>query len=162
MEKNVKTIKRSSRTGLWVTVGAVILTAAFLLTPFVFRLSEYHARWMLVSGVVLAVLAVSMTLLTVRRRVPQMRQLDTLEEKLDAYAQYVRSVFYTMAAVVVILCVFVILSGNSVLLMLAMVSTLVLFLNFPNIYRIKVDLGLSDDEMRSLFGEKYISGNDQE
>lgn len=162
MEKNVKTIKRSSRTGLWVTVGAVILTAAFLLTPFVFRLSEYHARWMLVSGVVLAVLAVSMTLLTVRRRVPQMRQLDTLEEKLDAYAQYVRSVFYTMVAVVVILCVFVILSGNSVLLMLAMVSTLVLFLNFPNIYRIKVDLGLSDDEMRSLFGEKYISGNDQE
>ena len=42
-------------------------------------------------------------------------------------------------------------------LMLALVSVLVLFLNYPNIYRIKVDLGLTDEEMRSLFGDQYVS-----
>lgn len=146
----IKTIRRASRTGLWVSVGAVIVTSAFLLSPFTFRISEYHARWMLVAGAVLAVLAVSMTLLTVRRRVPQLRQAESMEDKLAGYAAHVRSIYSTLAAVVVVLCCFVALSSNSVLLMLAMVTALLLFLNFPNIYRIKVDLGLSDEEMEEL------------
>ena len=63
----------------------------------------------------------------------------------------------TMLAVVVILCVFTFASGRTVLLMLAMVSTLVLFLNYPNIYRIKIDLGMTDDEAKEVFGDRYIS-----
>ena len=45
---------------------------------------------------------------------------------------------------------------------MAMITALLLFLNFPNIYRVKVDLGLTDDEMKSLYGDKYISGNEQQ
>ena len=60
-----------------------------------------------------------------------------------------------------LLCVFTVLSARNVLLMLTLVTVLVLFLNFPNMYRIKVDLGLDDDQMHALFGDQYISGNAQ-
>lgn len=157
MNTHIKTIQRSSRIGLWGSVAVVILTVVFIYAShYRFYQSDYTVRWMLIAGVVLAVLAVSMTLLRVRRQVPILRQAATLEEKLSGYAVHVRELYLTMMAVVVILCALTILSARNVLLMLALVSVLVLFLNYPNIYRIKVDLGLSDDEMRSLFGDRYI------
>ena len=107
----------------------------------------------------LILLEVSMMLLSVRKQIPQLRQREGLEQKLDGYAAHVRDLYMTMLAVVVILCAFTFLSGRTVLLMLAMISTLVLFLNFPNIYRIKVDLGLTDDEAQMLFGDRYIPDN---
>lgn len=157
MNKHIKTIQRASRIGLWGSMAAVVLTVLFIyLSPYRFYPSGYTARWMLVAGSVLAVLAVSMTLLTVRRQVPRLRQTEELEAKLAGYAAHVRSLFYTMLVVVVLLCAFTLLSAHSVLLMLAIDSVLVLFLNYPNIYRIKVDLGLGDEEMKNLFGERYI------
>ena len=157
MNTHIKTIQRSSRIGLWGSVAVVILTVIFIYAShYRFYQSDYTVRWMLIAGVVLAVLAVSMTLLRVRRQVPLLRQAATLEEKLSGYAVHVRELYLTMMAVVVILCALTILSARNVLLMLALVSVLVLFLNYPNIYRIKVNLGLSDDEMRSLFGDRYI------
>ena len=166
MNKHIKTIQRSSRIGLWGSVGAVILTVVFIyVAPWRFYPSEHTARWMLVAGSVLAVLAVSMVLLSVRRQVPLMRQADGLETKLAAYASHIRSLYVTMLAVVVLLCVFTLLSARNVLLMLTIVSVLVLFLNYPNIYRIKIDLGLTDGEMQTLFGDRYIpetTGDDGE
>lgn len=157
MNTHIKTIQRSSRIGLWGSVAVVILTVIFIYAShYRFYQSDYTVRWMLIAGVVLAVLAVSMTLLRVRRQVPLLRQAATLEEKLSGYAVHVRELYLTMMAVVVILCALTILSARNVLLMLVLVSVLVLFLNYPNIYRIKVDLGLSDDEMRTLFGDRYI------
>lgn len=161
MIQYIKTIQRSSRIGLWGSVAAVLLTVVFIYaSPYRFYQSDYTARWMLIAGSVLAVLAVSMTLLTVRRQVPLLRQTEGLEPKLKGYAAHVRSLYLTMLAVVVLLCLFTVLSGRNVLLMLILVTTLVLFLNYPNMYKMKVDLGLTDDEMRSLFGDRYISGGD--
>ena len=162
MTHHINTVKRSARIGLWGSVAATILTVLFIyLSPYRFYPSAYTARWMLIAGVLLAVLAVSMTLLTVRRRIPQMRQMEGLEDKLAAYAAHIRSLYLTMLAVVVLLCLFTLFSAHNVLLMLILVTVLVLFLNYPNIYRIKVDLGLDDDQMRDLFGDQYISGNEQ-
>ena len=62
----------------------------------------------------------------------------------------------SMMVVVLLICAFMVLSAQNVLLMLAMVATLMLFLAYPNIYRMKVELGLSDEEMKSLFGDRYI------
>jgi hypothetical protein len=62
-----------------------------------------------------------------------------------------------MLVVVVLICIFSLLSTKKELLMLAMVSTLMLILAYPNIYRIKVELGLTDDEMKSLYGDQYIA-----
>ncbi|MBP5341371.1 MAG: hypothetical protein J6Y52_03300 [Bacteroidales bacterium] len=158
---HIKTIRRSSAIGLWGSMGMVILTVLFIyLSPWRFYPSAYTSRWMLIAGAVLAVLAVSMTLLTVRRTIPRLRQSDGLELKLGGYAAHVRSLYLTMWAVVVLLCAFTILSARNTLLMLAIVTVLVLFLNYPNMYRIKIDLGLTDEEMQSLFGDKYIGGNE--
>lgn len=161
-EKEIGTIKRTSQTGLWGSVGAVILTAAFMMSPWTLRQSAYVSRWMLIAGSVLAVLAVSMTLMVVRRQVPRLRQSESLEAKLQGYASHVKSTFMSMFAVVVLLCLMTVLSGQNVLLMLSMVATLTLFLAYPNIYKVKVDLGLTDEEMKSLYGNRYISDNKNE
>lgn len=161
-EKEIGTIKRTSQTGLWGSVGAVILTAAFMMSPWTLRQSAYVSRWMLIAGSVLAVLAVSMTLMVVRRQVPRLRQSESLEAKLRGYASHVKSTFMSMFAVVVLLCLLTVLSGQNVLLMLSMVATLTLFLAYPNIYKVKVDLGLTDEEMKSLYGDRYISDNKNE
>jgi hypothetical protein len=46
--------------------------------------------------------------------------------------------------------------------MLAMVATLMLILAYPNIYRVKVELGLTDEEMKSLYGDQYIAEGDSD
>lgn len=162
MQGNIKHIRRYAALGLWGSVALVILTVLFIyVAPWRFYPSQHTARWMLVAGSVLAVLAVSMTLLSVRRQIPLLRQSDSLQIKLQGYAAHVRSLYITMLFVVLLLCAFTLMSARNVLLMLALVSTLVLFLTYPNIYRIKVDLGLTDDEMKSLFGDRYLPDPDQ-
>ena len=156
MQQYIKQIKRNAAIGLWGSVGAVVVAAVLC---YVLHPVSGASRWMVLAGTVLAVLAVSMMLLSVRKQIPLLRQTEGLDKKLSGYATHVRDLYLTMLTVVVILCLFTILSGHTVLLMLAMVSTLVLFLNYPNIYRIKVDLGMTDDEARELFGDSYISDN---
>ena len=156
MQHYIKQIKRNAAIGLWCSVGAVIVSAVLC---YVLHPVAAATQWMVLAGTVLTVLAVSMTLLAVRKQIPLLRQAESLEKKLSGYASHVHDLYLTMLAVVVILCLFTIMSGHSILLMLAMVSTLVLFLDYPNIYRIKVDLGLGDEEARMLFGDSYISDN---
>ncbi|MBQ8702796.1 MAG: hypothetical protein IJ524_00280 [Bacteroidales bacterium] len=161
-KKEVKTIRRSSRLGLWGSVGVVMLTVLFMyVSPWRFYPTSHTSRWMLVAGSVLAVLSVSMVLLRVRRDIPRLRQAEGVERKLSGYATHVRSLYVTMLAVVVLLCAFTLMSARNELLMLALVSVLVLFLNYPNIYRLKSDLGLTDGEMESLFGDRYIPDSDK-
>ena len=162
MKQQIATIKRASAIGLWGAVGTVIVAAAFVLGPYRFApQSPYVTNWMLVAGTVLAVLAIAMAMMVVRRRIPLMRQCEQLEKKVEDYAQHVRSLYLSMLVVVVVVCVLMVLSSQSVLLMLAMVATMLLFLNYPNMYRVKVDLGLTDEEMSLLYGDKYIPTNEQ-
>ncbi len=157
MEKYIKSIRRSANTGLWVSVGVVIVSALYtLVSHYRFYASQHTTRWMLVAGSILAVLAVSMALLVIRKQIPTLRQAESLEAKLSGYAQHIRSLYMSMMVVVLLICAIMVLSAQNVLLMLAMVATLMLFLAYPNIYRMKVELGLSDDEMRTLFGDRYI------
>lgn len=156
-ETEIKKIRRYSQTGLWGSVAVVILSALFLfVSPVHFTQTTLMGRWMLIAGSVLAVLAVSMALLTIRKQIPRLRQAESVEQKITGYAAHIRSLYLTMFAVVCIICLFMVLSNRNVLLMLAMVSVLTLFLAYPNIYHIKVELGLTDEEMKQLFGDKYI------
>ena len=161
MNKYTKSIKRNAAIGLWGSAAAVIITALFhFVSPWRFYPSVHTSRWMLIAGSVLAVLALSMSLMVIRKQIPTLRQSDSLEAKLSGYAQHIRSLYLTMLAVVVLICLFTVLSAQNVLLMLAMVSTLMLILAYPNIYRIKVELGLTDEEMKSLYGDQYIADGD--
>lgn len=156
-QEYTKSVKRYANIGLWGSVGVVIIAAFFqLASPWRFYASQHTVRWMLIAGGVLAVLAMSMALLVIRKQIPALRQADTLDAKLSGYAQHIRSLYLSMFAVVTLICVFMVLSAQSVLLMLAMVATLMLFLSYPNIYRMKVELGLTDEEMKALFGDRYI------
>lgn len=160
-QDNTKSIRQAASIGLWGSVAAVIVASLFYyVSPYRFYPSAHTSQWMLVAGSVLAVLAVSMSLLVIRRQIPQLRQADRIDLKLEGYASHVRSLYYTLFAVVVILCLFMVLSARNVLLMLAIVTVLMLFLAYPNMYKMKADLGLTDDEMRSLFGDKYIANGD--
>ena len=162
MNKYTKSIKRHAAIGLWGSAAAVIIAALFhFVSPWRFYPSQHTARWMLIAGSVLAVLALSMALLVIRKQIPTLRQSEGLEIKLSGYVQHIRSLYLTMFAVVVLICVFAVLSAQNVLLMLAMVATLMLILAYPNIYRIKVELGLTDDEMKSLYGNQYIADNQE-
>ena len=159
--KPTATTSRWARIGLWGSVTAIILASLFYyLSPYRFYPSQYTARWTLIACTLLTVLAISTTLLTIRRRIPTLRQDDNLDTKLNGYAQHTRSIYGSLLAVVVILCLGMIFTNQNILLMLAIVTTLVLFLNYPNIYRIKTDLGLTDNEMQLLYGDRYIHGHD--
>lgn len=157
-ESETKKIRRSAQLGLWGSVAVVILASVFLYaSPWRFSAqSEYTRHWMLVVGSVLAVLSLSMALLVIRKQVPRLRQADGLETKLTGYANHIRSLFLSILAVVVILCLMTVVSGQNVLLMLAMVTVLMLILAYPNIYKVKVDLGLTDEEMSSIYGDLYV------
>ena len=162
MKQYIKEIERWSRLCLWGSVGLVIITALFIwLSRWQFTQNATVGRWMLISGSVLAVLAVSMALLTIRKRTPQLRQAEGLQTKLAGYAQHIRTLYLSLTSVVVVLCLLTVLCGQSVLLMLTMVTTMMLFPAYPNMYKVKVDLGLTDEEMRELYGEKYISDAQQ-
>ena len=162
MKQYIKEIERWSRLGLWGSVALAVITSLFVwLAPWQFVQSAAVGRWMLISGSVLAVLAVSMALLTIRKRIPQLRQAEGLETKLAGYAQHVRSLYLSLGAVVLALCVITVLSNQSVLLMLTMVTTMMLFPAYPNMYKVKVDLGLTSGEMRELYGERYIDNEAQ-
>ena len=157
-ETEIKKIRRYSQTGLWGSMAVAILSCFFLyVSPVHFTQTTQVGRWMLIAGSVLAVLSVSMALLTIRKQIPRLRQADGIEQKLTGYAAHIRSLYLTMFTVVFIICLFMVLSNQWVLLMLVLVSVLTLFLAYPNIYRIKVELGLSDEEMKILFGDNYIA-----
>lgn len=157
-ESETKKIRRSAQLGLWGSVAVVILASVFLYaSPWRFSAqSEYTRHWMLVVGSVLAVLSLSMALLVIRKQVPRLRQADGLEAKLTGYANHISSLFLSILTVVVILCLMTVVSGQNVLLMLAMVTVLMLILAYPNIYKVKVDLGLTDEEMSSIYGDLYV------
>ena len=103
MNKHTDSIRRSAATGLWGSATAVILAALFhFVSPWRFYPSPHTARWMLVAGSVLAVLALSMALMVIRKQIPALRQNDSLDAKLAGYAQHIRSLYLTMLAVVVL------------------------------------------------------------
>ena len=151
MQSYIKKINFNARLGLWGSVVAVIITGAFIFaSPWRFYQTPQVSRAMLIAGSVLAILAVSMSLLTVRKQLPRLRQADDLAVKLSGYASHITSFYRSIFVVVLILCVLTLLSGRNVLLPLTMVTTLMLFLAYPNIYRMKVLLGLTEEEMRAV------------
>lgn len=163
MTQYLKTIRRASSAGLWGSVGVCIATAVFhFASRYRFYPTAYTAQLVLVAGSLLAVLAMSMTLLTIRKQIPAIRQTEGLEAKLKAYAQHVKSTYLTMLCVVVLICAGAAATAQNILLALAMLATLMLFLAYPNMYKMKTDLGLDDSEMQSLFGDKYISSGEQD
>ena len=136
-------IRRSANIGLYGSLVAVIVTVVFHFLPWhITYQSPAVMRWMLISGSILAVLTIVMVLLMIRKTTPQIRQLETLEKKLKTYGTYISNLYYGSLSVVVMECLLIILMTDS---------------SLPNMYKMKNDLGLLEEEMTMLFGDTYIS-----
>lgn len=157
MKQLIKKFCRAANIGLYGSIGAVLIAVIFHFSPYhVTYQSPQVARWMLIAGTILAVLAVVMMLLTIRKTTPALRQLDSLEGKIQGYQSYISNLFSSTLAIVIIECILIILMSDTSLLMVTILMVLVLFLSYPNMYKMKNDLGLTDDQMKQLFGDEYI------
>ncbi|MBQ9863895.1 MAG: hypothetical protein IJM33_00990 [Bacteroidales bacterium] len=157
MNQLIKKIRRSANIGLYGSIAAVLIVVIFHFSPYhVAYQSPQVMRWMLIAGTILAVLAVVMMLLTIRKTTPALRQLEKLEDKIQGYQSYITSLFSSTLAIVIIECILIILMSDTSLLMVIILMVLVLFLSYPNMYKMKNDLGLTDDQMKQLFGDEYI------
>ena len=154
----IKKLRHSASWGLYGSIVVILLAVVFHFTPYhISYQSPQVARWMLIAGTVLAVLAVVMILLTVRKTTPALRQLDSLDDKIKGYHSYITNLYNSTLAIVVIECILITLMSDTALLMVIILMVLVLFICYPNMYKMKHDLGLTDDEMKSLFGDAYIA-----
>ncbi len=161
MNKYIKKTRRASNIGIFVSIAIIIATAAFAsFCPYKFaQQPESVVRWLLISGIILSVLAVVMILLMIRKRIPQIRQLDDVDKKLEIYAGQMSNIYYSALTIIIIDCAIMVLMSDTVLLMIAMLLVLEIILIFPNMYKMKHDLGLNDEQMIALFGDSYIADN---
>jgi hypothetical protein len=159
MKDLIRKIRRTANWGLYGSIAVVLVAVIFHFSPWhITYQSAQVSRWMLISGAILSVLAVAMALLTIRKTTPRLRQLDSLEAKMQGYSTYISNLYRGSLAIVIIECVLIVLMSDTSLLMITILLVLLLFLSYPNMYKMKNDLGLNDDEMKSLFGDAYIAG----
>lgn len=159
MKDLIRKIRRTANWGLYGSIAVVLVAIIFHFSPWhITYQSAQVSRWMLISGAILSVLAVTMALLTIRKTTPRLRQLDSLEAKMQGYSTYISNLYRGSLAIVIIECVLIVLMSDTSLLMITILLVLLLFLSYPNMYKMKNDLGLNDGEMKSLFGDAYIAG----
>lgn len=153
----IKSIRRNANIGLYGSIAIILVAIAFHFSPFhITYQSPNVARWMLIAGSILAFLAVVMELLMIRRTAPTLRQMDDFDAKLSGYRSYIANLYPSILAIVVIECVLMVLMSDTALLMVTILLVLMLFLAYPNMYKMKNDLGLTEEQMKGLFGDQYI------
>ena len=161
--KHIKKIRIAAYIGLFGSLAVALGSILFVyLGKYRFYMDNGSFRVFMMVGCAIAVLDVALVLLTLRKRIPKLRGVDDVENKLSGYAALMGSLYYVTLVCCVILCAIIVLSYNSRLIMFLLLLVLMLFLCFPNMYRMKVDLGLDDEQMVALFGKDYIPDADSE
>lgn len=160
-QSSIKKIKVSANVGL---IGSLVIIVAAILFKYIskqaFYQSEQVFRTLTIIGLIFSVGGMAIILLGLRRNTAKLRQIDDLTQKLKGYASFITTISYSLLIMTLLLCAIIVLTGNYNLLMIAMLMVIILFFCYPNMYKIKVDLGLNDPEMIQLFGNKYVTGED--
>ena len=157
----VRRIRCAANIGLY---GSLVMLAAVILEHYLAQnvwiheitANEYTHHMFTSVGLVLAVIDIAMLLFTHRRQTRRLRQMDSIEEKLKNYASLISTNYYFTLVVAFIVSAIIVIVQENTLIMLLMLLVVALMLNYPNMYKMKADLGLNDNEMKQLFGEKYI------
>lgn len=160
-KKAIKKIRRAANIGLYGSLLICIATVAeHYMAKYVWirgiTTNEYTRRLFLLTGLVLSVVTIAAVLFSVRRQTPRLRQMDTVDDKLRGYSRLVGAIYYTSLVVVLLVSAFIVTTHENTMIMLLLLLFVTLVLNYPNMYKMKSDMGLSDDEMKALFGEKYL------
>ena len=159
MQEIIKKIRRSANWGLYGSLTIIIAAVIFHFCPYQFEpQTEIVTRCMLIAGIVFAVLGVLIDLNQLRNVSPKLRQLDDINSKLNGYSRFINGIYCMTFVIVIIECTLITLSGDTSLLMVTILLVLLLFLSYPNMYKIQHDLGFKDEEMIAIFGDAYIPG----
>lgn len=152
----IKRMHRDANIGLYGSIGVALAVILFYyLSNYRFYLEARAARILMLGGVVLAVLVIAMALLTINRKPRQLRRIENLEQRLAEYQSVISSIYSSCLVSNVLLCVVITLCHDNLLLMFVIITTLLLFLAYPNMYKVKVDLGLDDEQMHTIYGDAY-------
>ena len=160
MNKYIAKIRRSANIGLY---GSILICLCVVVEHYLDKhvwvheitTNEYTRHLFVVVGLVLAVGTIAYSLFSMRRGVPRLRQTDAVEQKLRGYSTLIRTVYYLTLIVTLFVGAIIIITRENVLIMLLMLLALSLVLCYPNMYKIKADTGLTDDQMKELFGDEY-------
>lgn len=161
---STKKIQTASAIGLYASIvlGAAVIVFNYQSKYRFYMYNNEMYKQLMIVGAVLAVADIALILLRLRKQIPRIRQSEEgVEYKMQRYASLVSGTFYGTLFIVAAECAIIVLSNNRELIMLVLLLVLMLFLSYPNMYKIKVDLGLSDDEMSNLYGDKYIREQSQ-
>lgn len=162
----IKKIRRSANIGLY---GSLLLCLCVVAEHFLDRYvwvreittNDYTRQLFLIVGLVLAVATIAYALFAMRKNVPRLRQTDGVEAKLQGYSRLIATVYYLSLFTVLIVGAIIVVTHENRLIMLLMLLFVTLVLFYPNMFRIKADLGLLEEEMNELFGEEYQRLNNQ-
>lgn len=152
----IKQIRTASYIGLIGSLLAIVVAIVFkYLVKYAFYQSPEVFRTLTLTASVFVILDVVLILNIVRRQVPKLRNISTLDNRLQNYASLIKTMNYCTLVITILVSTIIILLGNYNLLMLAMLLVVTLFFTYPNMYKIKIDLELDDVQMKSLFGDQY-------
>lgn len=157
---NIRKIRTAANIGLY---GSIFLCIATIVEHYLDKYiwlreittDEYTRHLFVSAGLIIAVADIAYILFAMRKRVPQIRQMEGVEPKLIAYRSLVSSVFYPALLVVLLVAAFIVTTHENTMIMLLLLLVISLMLNYPNMYKMKADMGLNDDEMIELFGNEY-------
>lgn len=156
----IKKIRQSANIGLY---GSLLLCICVVAEHFLDRhvwvreitTNDYTRQLFLIIGLVLAVGTIAYALFAMRKGAPRLRQTDGVEAKLKGYDRLIATVYYLSLFTVLIVGAIIVITHENRLIMLLMLLFVTLVLCYPNMYKIKADTGMNDDEMKELFGEEY-------
>lgn len=152
----IKQMRRNANIGLYGSIGVALAVILFYyLSPYRFYLEARAARFLMLGGVALAVLVVAMALLTISRKPRRLRQIDDIDRRFSEYQAMVSSIYTYCLISNVLLCAIITLCHDNLLLMFVIITTLLLFLAYPNMYKVKVDIGLTHEQMHTIYGDAY-------
>ena len=145
MKDLIRKIRRTANWGLYGSIAVVLVAVIFHFSPWhITYQSAQVSRWMLISGAIILVGAVVLHPQGLAIKAPaQLAQM--LEPIMGPAAKYIMGFALLGAGF-----------SSLPLLMITILLVLLLFLSYPNMYKMKNDLGLTDDEMTSLFGSNYV------
>ncbi|MCR4829484.1 MAG: hypothetical protein K5864_08485 [Bacteroidales bacterium] len=162
-KKSIKKIRRSAAAGFYGTMLAIVAAITLHYMDdriIVISATEATQRSLLLIGIVLVIAQWVIYARLYRTTLRDLPQLKQSEQRLSIYAKAV-SIFYFCTFVICILLSFIVVfSDNMILLLFPLLLFMLLLMHYPNMYRIKVEAGLDDSEMKELYGNKYYADED--
>ena len=164
MTEYIKKIRLAANIGLY---GSLLLCIAVVAEHYLDKyvwlrtitMNDYTRHLFLIVGLVVGVGMVAFVLFSLRKGTPRLRQTDGVEEKLKGYQRLVSNIYYFSLFATAIIGAIVVVTRENTLIMLLMLLFVSEVLSYPNMYKMKVDMGFTDDEMKELFGDQYIAGD---